>query len=89
MQNQSIKFRLLDKQGMGDFICQRFGYNCEQPPFTEWRQFVDAVVKPQHEVTIALVGKYAGLTDSYVSMSEALRHGGAANKTKVSITYLS
>ncbi len=79
---------ILDKQGMGDFICQRFGYNCEQPPFTEWRQFVDAVVKPQHEVTIALVGKYAGLTDSYVSMSEALRHGGAANKTKVSITYL-
>ncbi len=79
---------LLDKQGMGEFICQRFGYNCEQPPFTEWKKFVDAVVKPQYEVNIALVGKYAGLTDSYVSMSEALRHGGAANKTKVSITYL-
>ena len=34
------------------------------------------------------MGKYAGLTDSYVSMSEALRHGGAANKTKVCISYL-
>jgi CTP synthase len=79
---------ILDKQGMGDFICQRFGYNCESPPFTEWRQFVDAVVKPEYEVNIALVGKYSGLTDSYVSMSEALRHGGAANKTKVCITYL-
>lgn len=79
---------LLDKQGMGDFICQRFGYNCEQPPFTEWRHFVDAIVKPTYEVNIALVGKYAGLTDSYVSMSEALRHGGAANKTKINITYL-
>jgi CTP synthase len=45
-------------------------------------------VKPQYEVKIALVGKYAGLTDSYVSMSEALRHGGAACKTRVCISYL-
>jgi CTP synthase len=79
---------ILDKQGMGDFISQRFGYKCERPAFTEWRQFVDAVVKPEHEVKIALVGKYAGLTDSYVSMSEALRHGGAACKTRVCINYL-
>src|SRR5512143_832440 len=79
---------ILDKQGMGDFICQRLGYTCTNQNFTEWKQFVDALVKPEHEVNIALVGKYAGLTDSYVSMSEALRHGGAANKSKVCITYL-
>jgi CTP synthase len=79
---------ILDKQGMGDFICQRFGYTCTKPDFAEWKQFVDALVKPEHEVNIALVGKYAGLTDSYVSMSEALRHGGAANKSKVCISYL-
>jgi CTP synthase len=79
---------ILDKQGMGDFICQRLGYNCTTKDFREWQQFVDAAVKPEHEVKIALVGKYAGLTDSYVSMSEALRHGGAACKTNVCITYL-
>lgn len=79
---------ILDKQGMGDFICQRFGYKCSGVDFTEWKHFVDAIVKPEHEVNIALVGKYAGLTDSYVSMSEALRHGGAACKTRVCITYL-
>lgn len=79
---------ILDRQGMGDFICQRFGYGCERPDFTEWKQFVEAVVDPEYEVKIALIGKYAGLTDSYVSMSEALRHGGAANRTKVCITYL-
>jgi CTP synthase len=79
---------ILDRQGMGDFICQRFGYTCTRPDFTQWKQFVDAAIKPEHEVSIALVGKYAGLTDSYVSMSEALRHGGAANNTKVCITYL-
>jgi CTP synthase len=79
---------ILDKQGMGDFICQRLGYKCTVKDFQEWQQFVDAIVNPEHEVKIALVGKYAGLTDSYVSMSEALRHGGAACKTQVCITYL-
>lgn len=78
----------LDKQGMGDFICHRFGFKCEGADFAEWKRFVDAIVKPEHEVNIALVGKYAGLTDSYVSMSEALRHGGAANKARVCISYL-
>jgi CTP synthase len=79
---------ILDRQGMGDFICQRFGYPCTRPDFAQWSDFVDAVVKPQYEVKVALVGKYAGLTDSYVSMSEALRHGGAANNAKVCISYL-
>jgi CTP synthase len=79
---------ILDKQGMGDFICQRFGYDCPNKDFTEWQQFVEGVIKPEHEVNIALVGKYAGLSDSYVSMSEALRHGGAASRTRVCITYM-
>ncbi|MCW4009673.1 MAG: CTP synthase [Candidatus Bathyarchaeota archaeon] len=79
---------ILDSQGMGDFICQRLNYACTRPYFVQWKEFVDAVVKPEHELNIALVGKYAGLTDSYVSMGEALRHGGAANKTKICITYL-
>jgi CTP synthase len=79
---------ILEKQGMGDFICTRLGYRCEASNFQEWQQFVNAVLKPEHEVRVALIGKYAGLTDSYVSMSEALRHGGAACKTKVCITYL-
>jgi len=79
---------ILDKQGMGDFICQRFNYTCTQKDFTEWQKVVDAILKPDHEVKIALIGKYAGLSDSYVSMSEALRHGGAACRTKVNISYL-
>lgn len=79
---------ILDKQGMGDFICQRLVWNCPNKDYSQWQQFVDAIVKPDYEVKIALVGKYAGLTDSYVSMSEALRHGGAACKTRVCISYL-
>ena len=79
---------ILDKQGMGDFICQRLAIKCETKDFGAWQQFVDGLVNPENEVNIALVGKYAGLTDSYVSMTEALRHAGGANKTKVCISYL-
>jgi CTP synthase len=79
---------ILNKQGMGDFICQRFNYSCAEKDFTEWQKVVDAILKPEHEVKIALIGKYAGLSDSYVSMSEALRHGGAACRTRICISYL-
>ena len=79
---------ILDKQGMGDFICQRLGLKCDTKDFSKWQIFVDGMVNPENEVKIALVGKYAGLSDSYVSMTEALRHGGAACKTKVCISYL-
>ena len=79
---------ILDKQGMGEFICKRFGYNCPNQDFEEWQQVVNAILKPENEVRVALIGKYAGLSDSYVSMSEALRHAGAANRTRVCITYL-
>jgi CTP synthase len=79
---------ILDKQGMGDFICLRLGYKCDVSDFQEWQQYVKKALKPKHKVGIALIGKYAGLTDSYVSMNEALRHGGTACKTQVCITYL-
>ena len=79
---------ILDEQGMSDFICKRVGFSERKKDLKQWRAFVEAILKPQHEVKIALVGKYAGLTDSYVSMSEALKHAGAACKTRVRIDYL-
>jgi CTP synthase len=79
---------ILDEQGMSDFICRRFGLSDRKKDLKQWRVFVDAILKPQHEVKIALVGKYAGLADSYVSMSEALKHAGAACRTRVCIDYL-
>jgi CTP synthase len=79
---------ILDEQGMGEFVCKRLGFSGRKPDFDEWRKFVDAILNPEHEVKIALVGKYAGLTDSYVSMNEALRHAGAACKTRARIHYI-
>ncbi|MDH5481301.1 MAG: CTP synthase [Candidatus Bathyarchaeota archaeon] len=79
---------ILDDQGMGKFVCKRLSFLEQKKDFKEWKEFVDAVLNPEHEVNIALVGKYAGLSDSYVSMNEALRHGGATCKAKVCITHI-
>jgi CTP synthase len=79
---------ILDEQTMGDYICTRLNLPKNKPDWSEWKRFVDSIAKPQFEVKIALIGKYAALEDSYVSMNEALRHGGAACKAKVSINYI-
>ncbi len=79
---------ILNKQGMGDFICKRLGYDCVEKDYQNWANFVKSIIKPKHVVNIALVGKYAGLSDSYVSMKEALIHGGAEIDTQVCISYL-
>ncbi len=79
---------ILDEQRMGDYICERLKLSKTPPNMDEWKRFVDAVLNPRHEIKIALVGKYAGLADSYVSMSEALRHGGALCQTRIIIEYI-
>jgi CTP synthase len=79
---------ILDKQEMGEFVCKRLGFPERKPNYKEWRDFVNAILSPEHEVKIGLVGKYAGLSDSYVSMNEALRIAGATCRTKVTIKYM-
>ena len=79
---------ILDKQGMGKYICKRLGMPQKRPKWSEWKRFVDSVENPRFEVKIGLVGKYAGLADSYISMKEALRHGGAACQTQISMDYI-
>ncbi len=79
---------ILDEQGMGDYVCKRLSLPQRKPEWNSWKTFVDAFVNPHFEVKIALIGKYAGLVDSYVSMNEALRHGGAACQSQVLIDYI-
>jgi len=79
---------ILDEQGMGEYVCKRLGMPQKRPKWSEWKRFVDSVENPRFEVKIGLVGKYVGLADSYVSMNEALRHGGAACQTQISIDYI-
>ncbi len=78
---------ILDEQGMGDYLCKRLQLIERKPKWNGWKQYVEAELHPRFDVKIALVGKYAGLVDSYVSMNEAMRHAGVANQARVQIEY--
>ncbi len=79
---------ILDEQGMGDFICNRIKLQHREPDYKKWKEFINAILNPEYEVNIALVGKYTKLADSYVSMREALLHGGAMLQAKVLISHI-
>jgi CTP synthase len=78
----------LDEQGMGNYICKRLQLGERKPEWQSWKQFAESVLNPHFEIKVALVGKYAGLVDSYVSMNEAFRHAGAACQARVSVDYI-
>ena len=59
-----------------------------EPDLARWRLISDRIRNPEGEVVIAVVGKYTGLLDAYKSLSEALSHGGIANKVKVKLEWI-
>ena len=78
----------LEQEGLADIVCRRFRLTCQPPDLTSWRLMVDALQNPQQKVQIALVGKYASLRDSYLSIVEALTHGGIGTRTGVDIRWI-
>ncbi len=58
------------------------------PDLARWNDVMDRLLHPEGEVTIGVVGKYVGLADAYKSLTEALVHGGIANRVKVNIKWL-
>jgi CTP synthase len=70
-------------------VCKHFGIS-DAPPtdLTRWKKIVERVRFPEGEVTIAVVGKYISLLDSYKSLAEALQHGGIANNVKVRLKWI-
>ncbi|MDG9671501.1 CTP synthase [Hahella sp. CR1] len=79
---------MLHAQGLDEIIVERFGLECGAADLSEWQNVVDNEANPEHEVTIAMVGKYMELLDAYKSLIEALKHAGIRNKTKVNIRYI-
>ena len=76
------------KQGMDDLVVERLGLSCPQPDLSDWERVVNALMHPEKEVTIAMVGKYVELIDAYKSINEALLHAGIQNKARVRINYI-
>ena len=77
----------LEKEGLAEIVCRRFGLPAVEPDLKAWREMVDALINPEHKVHIALVGKYAALHDSYLSIVESLTHGGAGIRGRVEIKW--
>jgi CTP synthase len=76
-------------EGLDNELLAAFGIKDTQAPdLSLWTDIAATIAEPDGEVTIAIVGKYTGLKDAYKSLSEALTHGGIANKVKVNLEWI-
>jgi len=79
---------MMHEQGLDDIVAKQFGLDLPVADLHEWHEIVDAKQHPTAEVNIAMVGKYMDLKDSYISLVEALQHGGIHTRTRVNIHYI-
>ncbi len=80
--------RMLHEQGLDGLICDKLRLNTPPANLKRWDDLVYETEHPKGEVSIAMVGKYVDLSDSYKSLNEALRHAGMKNHVKVVIDYI-
>ena len=80
--------RLLHEQGLDEIVIQRLNLDAGAADLSEWDEVVHNLSNPEHEVKIAMVGKYMDLTEAYKSLTESLIHAGIKTLTKVKITYI-
>lgn len=78
----------LREERLDDIVCKRFGLDTPGPDLSEWISMVNTAMSLTDSVTIALVGKYVNLHDAYLSVAEALTHGGIGNNVKVNIKWV-
>jgi CTP synthase len=76
------------EEGFDREVCRHFGLETPEPDLKRWRDIVARIRAPEGEVTIAIVGKYTHLMDSYKSLIEALSHAGIANHVKVNLNWV-
>ena len=79
---------IMHAQGLGDIVAEQLKLDLPPANLSEWQEIVEAKKNPVAEVNIAMVGKYMGLRDAYISLSEALLHGGIHSGTRVNIHYV-
>ncbi len=79
---------LLHEQMLDEIICHKLNILAKPANLSVWKNLVNALEHPKHFITIALVGKYVDLTESYKSLSEALIHAGIHTSCKININYI-
>ncbi len=79
---------MLETEGLGRVACKRLGLEDREPDLARWRSTVERAKTAQNHVKIAMVGKYMQLHDAYLSVAEALHHGGIENDVMVDIDWV-
>ena len=79
---------MLHEQMLDEIVCHKLAILAKPADLSAWRKLSEALEHPQHEITIAMVGKYIDLADSYKSLNEALIHAGIHTRSKVKIQYV-
>ena len=78
----------LHREGLDAFLVQRLGLAFRDVDWSEWNELLERVESPKYRVEVALVGKYINLHDAYLSVSEAVKHGGFANNARVDLRWV-
>ena len=78
----------LEKEGLADIVCEHLGLEKREPKLDGWKAMIDRIKNCDKKITIGLVGKYVELEDAYLSVAEALRHGGFENGAEVDIKWI-
>jgi len=78
----------MEKENLAQVVCESLHLPCPEPDLSDWTHMVEALRHPNKEVTIALVGKYIQLHDAYLSVVEALKHGGIASHANVHLKWV-
>ncbi|CAB4732532.1 unannotated protein [freshwater metagenome] len=80
--------KVLFNEGLDSYVVRRLGLPLRDIVWGEWDDLLKKVHHPEHQISVALVGKYIDLPDAYLSVTEALRAGGFANNAKVNIKWV-
>lgn len=93
MQNLDVEYLYeaplaMEAEGLAKVACECLKLECPTPNLDDWKQMVNDLRNPNKEVNISLVGKYTQLHDAYISVVEALKHGGIASHATVNIKWV-
>ncbi len=79
---------MMHEQGLDGIVARQLGLDLPEADLAEWDAVVEAKQNPTAEANVAMVGKYMDLKDSYISLVEALQHGGIHTRTRVNIHFI-
>ncbi len=79
---------VIHDEGLDSYIIDKLGLEADEVDWSHWQPVLNSVHNPKHELNVALVGKYVDLPDAYLSVTEAIRAGGFANRAKVNLHWV-